>query len=339
MANWSYIALPCAPNVSSGQREITEAHARHVTWRVDDAATATFTIDGRSNELTGIVPLASDLIIRRNGVKMFRGRIAPAGDDVDETVHQTQLGAWDYRKMLDTRMIGTTGRSFSNTDQAVIAWTVIAESQALSGGNWGVTNGLGSTSTQPRDNNMDPGEPLGKVIGDMGRMDGGYEWEISEELVFNRWYPTRGAVTGKVIDFGGVASKVKRTFDPTIFANAAMATGAETTVPVLVTDAGIATDPRGRWELQRGYTIELQDSLNDRAIWLEGQTSVIKPAFSVQLAPERWGGKSDIWLGDVVKLQVESGWMAVDAPYRVVEIDIAIDDDGGETVTFGMVGV
>lgn len=336
MTDWTWVVGGVPPS-GTEQRELTKGRGRTVTWRVDAAATAQFTINGRSDEAAEIVELETDLTVYRDGVKLFRGRIGPSGDDIGPSTHVAQFTAVDYRGMLAYRQIGAAGRIFAATSQATIPWTLISESQALSGGNWGITNGIGSTSAVNRDRTIDPGKPVMEVINEIGRLDNGFEWEIDAALALNRWYPTRGTANGVVLDYGGLVAKVHRQLDPKDFANSVLVTGAQGLTPVASVTAGIGTDPKGRLETSKGYpSITEQSTLNDRGPWLLDQTSVLRPTNSVTLRPGRWGGPTHIWLGDPVTLAINSGRLAVNDSHRVVEISVQPGDDGTETVTLGL---
>jgi hypothetical protein len=337
-ATWAFVLGPPAP--AAGQSiELTQATGRQLVFRVDAPATAAFAVDGRAPEAALIAPLATDLTIRRNGTALFRGRIGAESDSIDATKHQASFAASDYRGMLAYRRVGAAGRTFTQVDQGAIAWTLISENQALPGRNWGITNGVGATSGQLRDRTIDPGTPILKVITDMGQVLNGFEWEISPDLVLNRWYPTRGSATGRLLTLGGNVASATRKLDPGGFANFVIATGDKETTPVTATASDIATDARGAFEFQQGSTIKEQTTLTARAPWLLDQMKTVPTTWNVTLAAERWDGPADIWLGDTVGLWIRSGRLDAQVNHRVVELRVAIGDNGGETVTLGLLAV
>ena len=337
MSEWAWV-IGGAPPSGVETRQLVTARSRSVTWRVDAPATAQFVVDGRHEEASEFLDLATDLHVYRDGTKLFRGRVVSEQDSVNENVHASQFSAVDYRGMLNYRVIGEAGRTFAATDQAVIAWTLISESQALSGGNWGVTNGVGSTSGTNRDRTYDPGKALGDAISELGRVTNGFEWEITPSLALNRYFPRRGSVLGTVLDYGGVIASVSRARKPSDYANSVLVTGDEALTPTRATSGTIASDPRGRWEDAAGFpSIKEQATLNARATWLLSEASTPRPELSVKLTTDAWTGSSDLWVGDTVTVAVNSGRLAINAAHRVVEVSIALDDEGTEAVTLGMV--
>ncbi len=322
------------------QRQLTRAKSRRFTPRLDGGFDFQFSIDARADEAALLTPLASDVWAWRDGTRMFRGRYCPAQGQLSPDVHTITIQCVDYRGLLTAmnRNVGAAGRTFAATDQGTIAWTLINESQALSGGALGITDGVGSTSGTTRDRTLDPFKPIAEDIAQMGRLDDGFEWEIDPLLALNRWYPTRGTVTGVVLDYGGVISSASWQVDPTRFGNHVAVTGSEGLTPVTATSGTVATDPRGRWERVESYpSVVEQATLTARAPALLAQTSVLDVDWTVTLTPGRWLGPTHFWIGDTVTLAVKDGpWNFAD-PYRVVEMQIAIGESGEEVVQVSLV--
>lgn len=337
MAVWSWV-LGGPPPAGVRLRQLTKARGRTVTWRLDGPATAQFTIDGRSDEALGVIALATDLTIYREGVKMFRGRVGPEIDDISTDRHVSQFTFLDYRAMLAFRQAGTAGTAYPTlTAAGVIALGLITTSQALSGGDWGITAGVGTTTGTSRTLTADPGKPVLESINELGRMSNGYEWEIDADLKLNLWHPRRGASNGVVLDFRGLVSRVNRQLDPKDFANSDLVTGATGLTPVAAVTAGIATDPRGRWELSAGFpSVQDQPTLDAKGPWVLAQASTLRPTYTVVLRPGRWKGPTHIWLGDTVTHVVKSGRLNIADPFRVAEISVQPGEDGTETVALGL---
>ena len=338
-AVWTWVIGPGASQASSRPlRELTEAKGRTLTWRVDGHAVAQFTIDGRSDEIDDLNPLETDLWVWRDGVLMFRGRIGPENDQIDQTRHLCQFTATDYRGMLKYRTVGIVPFTRTATAQATIAWDLVQLTQATTGGNWGVTRGLTPVGTL-RDREYPPGKQILEALEQLANVDGGFEWEISPDLVLNIWTPTRGADNGVILDRGGLISALDRNLSPDDYGNHVIALGSDSTTPQQRSSATIATDPRGRWEVVQSYsTIERQATLNLRADWLLTEASALKAPLVATFTPRRWEGKDHLWIGDTARLQVSSGRLgAVDV--RAAEVQVSCGDNGTETVRVGLLEV
>lgn len=338
--DWTWVLGYAAP-LTTEIRELTGAYGRSITARLDGPWTAQFTIDGRSEEAAAITALATDLHVYRDGIKVFRGRICTESDAVDETRHVTSFTAKDYRGMLGHRRIGVDGLTFVGEDQAEIAWQLVRYTQLLANGNWGITNGVGSTSGTNRDRTYDPLKPILDAMTELGNVEGGFEWEIDANLALNRWFPYRGVQSPDIrLDYGGRVTAFTRLLQPNDFGNYALASGAESTSPTFAVGAGLTTDPRGRWEVATSNpSIIEQNTLQGKANWLRDQAQVLRPEIAVTLAPGRWGGMTDIGLGDQVRMGLQSGRLAELTTERVVEITMVPGDSGGETIRMGLVAV
>jgi hypothetical protein len=350
--SWIFAVGDPAPTLAPS-RELAEATGRRLTFRLDAACDAQFSWTGEAapwatdHEARSIVPLAKDLQVWRDGDRLFRGRLASRSGQCGADQYTVQWTALDYRNMLNHRQIGSAGRTFSSaTAQSTIAITLIDESEALSGGAWGVDLGTNSGTDTTRTLTLDPGQPLGDAIASQGRLDAGYEWAIEPDstgdLKLNVWHASvkRGADNGVVLDYGGLVTAFTDLTDPDQFANSVLVTGDMNLTPVTAVTAGIGTDPRGRWERSFGFpTISEQATLTARGPYVLDQSSVLRPEYVVELTAGYWQGRSHVWLGDIVLLVIRVADLDVVADHRVVEVGITISDEGDETVTLGLLSV
>ena len=341
MADWSWVI---GPGASSGDpspdRELgRDATGRVLTRRLRAASTAQFTVDARSAAALEIVDKVSDLWIWRDGVEMFRGRIT-IPDDTVSAKHSTTYTATCYRGMMSTRTVGAADVSVTG-EQAAIVWGLIAATQARPGGDWGIVPGLVPEGGPIRERNWPAGKSLADAIDELADVDDGFEWEISPDMRLNVWSPRRGSDDPVVLDYGGVVGQVRVTGDPTRFGNVVIATGSKETTPVVAEIPGITSDPRGRWELvDSSPTVVLQSTLVERAPARLVQALTDGVALSAQIATgtdagPRWSGPDDLWLGDAVRLVVNSGRLG-EFDARAHEITLVPGDDGVETVTVGL---
>src|SRR6185436_5684959 len=171
--------------------------------------------------------------------------------------------------MLDRRYVQAAGVYFPpGTDQATIPMALIAATQALPGGDWGIVDGVGATSSTTRELAAPAGKSINKVITDLARLENGFEWEVDPTLTLNRWYPVRGSDLGRILDFGGLIGSVSGQLDPADFANVATAIAGEGLTPAVAATDDVATDERGRWETVESFpTVSLQATLDAKAPW------------------------------------------------------------------------
>jgi len=203
-----------------------------------------------------------------------------------------------------------------------------------------------------RDRTYEAGDSVGERIQELSEVQDGFDWDLlplsASSLSFRTWFPQRGRSGGVVLILGGLAAAVSRELNPTDYANAIRYTGAAgddvTPGPTAVErEAGYleipGTYPEGRWDAVFGDdSLTTQSALDDRAAWQLAQSQVVRPTYTVRLHRGAWEGPDHIWLGDTVRLIIPSGRLDVDTSARVYEVEIDIDEDGGETVTLTLGG-
>lgn len=321
--------------------QLSEATARKVTWRLTEPSDASFTVDGASRDAERIEELVTDLWVWRNGSPVYRGRVGPTSDSHDGDAHRMSVTTADYRAVLGRRLLfeGDT-LTYAAQDQALIAWNLIATTQAR--GSLGIVRGQGQVTGVARDRAYEAGEYVGPYIDALSKVANGFEWDVtpslaSTDLTFDVFYPRRGADRQVVLDFPGTVRSFSRSVDPGKYANSIRQSGDEALTAVRVDAPDIASRPEGRWDLQLGETTILEAAtLTARAQAEHADAQVITPAWTVTLQPNTWGGPNHIWLGDPVILAVRSGRLDVVASYRVQEIGLDLDDSGTATVTVSL---
>jgi hypothetical protein len=333
MTAWQFLAYPAASASALG--ELTELRDCVISWPLTEPAEASFVLDGR-HELAALVDeLVVDLVILRDGVPVFRGRIGATGDDIDEDEHRATFAAVDYRGLLTDTRILLTSQVFSAVAQGSIVRSLIALTQGQSGGALGIS----ATSTTVPDTatartiTFDPGRTIGESINDLAKLDNGFDWWIGADRVAWLASPARGTTRDLVLEYGSTVSKVRRTFDPTDFGNVIMATGADGVTPQVATAANIATRPEGRIErLESLPDITSTTVLSSLATKALAVRSTVLAAYTVTLKPGIWA-PGDLSPGDTTLLVVRSGRLDVTISERVSLINVSIGEDAAsETV-------
>jgi microcystin-dependent protein len=333
MATWSFqLVRPTGEYVGA----LSAATARKLSFFVDAAATAAFTMPGDHPQTAQIAELSVDVAASRNGTALFRGRVGNSTDQLTADTITSTFAALDYRGMLGRRILwqGVT-RSFRGADQADIAWQMIADTQALAGGALSITRGAAAATGQRRDRDYDPGKNLGEAITQLGQVQNGFEWEIDASRRFNLFYPQRGRSTGLVLTYGRDIVEAARSLDASAFANAIRFNGSNNTTADELTVT--SWDPeQGRWDGQKSDpNLILQATVDQRAAYELADASTLTPAYQVTMVEGLWD-PAQIWVGDTVTLVVASGRLNVNAAYRIVQIDITLSDDGAEKVVLSV---
>ena len=341
MARWQFVAATAAGEPVA---DLLGARSRKVTFRRDGPCEASWSMDGRWSAITGNPPdaavvkeLLNDVLVYRDGDLLFRGRIGPTEDTVDADSHTVSMAAVDYRGYLDRRIL-YAAQTYTATDQAGIAWALVDYANTRIGGDVGITRGTGQTTGVNRDRNYEAGKSIGEALDELGRVIGGFDWEVDPWLRLNVYSPSRGTIRDFVAEYGSNVARVSRSVDPGSYANAVRSTGdTALTTAVTLNAATLATRPERRFDLAvSDPDVKVQQTVQDRASAALAIAEVIQPSYTVTLRPGRWS-PGDVWLGDVTKIVVRSGRLDVNTSERVEEISVSVGDDGSETVelTYG----
>lgn len=303
---------------------------------------------------------------------LYRGRIGKTADTLNDSGHQVAVPSVDYRGLLKRRLLMTgfttipsgnstyvagdstgngRGQRWTQIDQMVIAWDLIDGVQRLANGDMGIANGEGQSSGKLRDRTFQMGESIGDLIDNLSEVVDGFDWDITPTydasgglgLQLDRWFPGRGIQRNEVLAYlpsGANVQSVQRQVDSSDFANAIRLKGRapESTGSV----QGVEPSPverystpgaEGRWDKMFDEDVTTAAGMADRADWRITDSSLIQPSYTVVLKPGVWRGPDHFFLGDTVKLVIQSGRLNVDTDLRVQTIDIDIDENGDETVS------
>jgi hypothetical protein len=344
MADWTF-AVGGTPPGGAPSIALSNAYGRQLTMRVesDQNHQATFTVNGKDPQAAAFTELQSDLWCWRSGTTapIFQGRIGPTIDTLDSSKHSVAVTAWDYREVLNRRRLFTGDTlTWTAIEQATIVWNLIQATQGRAGGNLGIVQGAGAHTGVPRTISFAAGDFVTADILNLAQLDAGFDWDITpygtQDLRVDIFYPYRGVPRGVVLEYGGsLVNQITRNVDPSTFADALLITGdpSLTLTPQQPEATDISTRPEGRWDQIMGTTYLTQTALNSHAAYMLANAETVTPSYSIVLQVNAWNGPGHIWLGDAVTVRINSGRLTVDDVLRVLEVDIAIGDNGDEKVT------
>jgi hypothetical protein len=359
MATWHWVVADTHGNAIG---EITNATARQVSWYLVDAGTVSWQMDAMDPQAAMMNEGFTDLMLYRDTRLMYRGRIGSSQDTLgspntgggsgDPDTHTVQFSAIDYRGMLGFRLIPDSPAwgPWNNEDQGQIAWNLIQRTQAQPGGDWGITHGLWTPSVQRTLPIGDPGSLVEGAINQIAEVDAGFEWEVDPTLKFNIWpIPSqgiynqlgRGQNIGMQLTYGDNVMAALRSLDTTQYANVVRYAGAGSLVSNQnIVSMGLAPQfgTEGRWETEQSDTNVTTQPMLDiaarvRLVFAYSMT----PSYSMTLT-HGWWDPTQIWLGDIVTLNMQHGRLGETFSARVSEIDLYQGDNASEETIVITVG-
>lgn len=232
--SWQFIAGPATGGL---ELALTDATSRKYTAKLTDSDEIAFSLDGRHPQAAAIDELATDVHVLwtpENGTPrlLSRGRIGPTGDSLDEDNHRLDVAALDYRAILSRRILYSTSTlTYTGQDQALIAWNLLQATQTRTGGDLGISRGIGQVTGIVRDRTYEAGDKIGEQLQALSEVIDGFDWDINpageSAQTLDIYYPQRGTDRGVVLEYGGLVDKVQRQIDPGDYGNALRMTGAD----------------------------------------------------------------------------------------------------------------
>jgi hypothetical protein len=342
--NWGFVVWDPSTNTAIG--ELAAPTSRQISYQLNDASLCNFQMNGRDPQALWVLETSTDIVAIRNGHMMYRGRLGSSSDSMDENTHSVSFSAIDYRGMLSRRMVPGGGLTYTNVDQATIAWNLVTAAQSGAGGNWNITRGVWTPSVN-RTLTAAGGAYIDATINDLSNLDNGFDWEINAHLALNVWpVPTkniytglgRGQSIGMNLTYGDNVQHAARTTYTTNFANVVRYSGSNTVGAVtkdIVSEAiySASFGTQGRWETQEGNTdITSSANLDAMALAELTRTGILLPAYQLTLT-KGWWDPTQLFLGDIVQVNVKSGRLNDHYQARVSQIDVYINDTSNtETV-------
>ena len=338
--------IPQAFTVAVGrgqpQQELTSFNSVGVTMNLVDGDMIQFGVDGRSPEAAIVDELATDvwldgLVRQRFRINSIQQQWTEHGLDV------ASVTALSYKRLLGSRLVGPGGLSFTGVDQGDIVWGLINHAQSRTNGSWGITKGS-STTGIVRTRNYHEGDNVGDQAKNMQEVIDGCWWDVDADLVYRALMLDTVAISPTPIAMGVNALRMTRSSSSGRFGNVAYADGGGDTVPVWHEATDLATDPRGRWEVPRGFpTTTTQATLVDSAAAVLDEISHPLSTWHVELEPSRYLEDSMFMPGDRAVVVIPP---TVVAPFghvpatrvvcQVTEVVVTVSGDGDVAVRLAL---
>jgi hypothetical protein len=354
---WKFVAVARWPS-NAGQGDLSDAFSRSIKFDLLKPATMTLSIPGRSPQIDWLAALRSDILAYRwndltgTYVPMFRGVINHSEDAISPTTHTVTLTGTDYRGVFSRRLMRGPLSWTTAIEQSSLVQQIVAYGDQPTGytGRLGLNYRLCNPDGTPlaatgvqRTRSYLNGQAIDAALDDISTDINGFDYSVEPDLndpsataVVTMWYPQRGvAKSNWVAHYGSTVTDVSRVVDATAYSSYALTIGnaaglyAESYGPGW-TDP--VNNPEGAWmTVQTQNTVSVFTTLQQNSDGIIAMYGDLEPAYTLTLAPGRWS-PADCWLGDVVRLIINSGRLKVDTDVRITQVGITLDEQGRETV-------
>lgn len=307
-------------------QEITTFGSVTVQYDMAVGTTISLVIAGNDPASLHVDELATDIWLMGDLTERFRAWAVwqdwdHQGDD------RVSIQGVTYDRLLNRRhVMSPAGLSFAaGTDQGAILWGFWQHTQAQTNGDLGVTLGTPNVTGITRSANYEYGDNLGAMAENLSKMDDGPWWIVNADKELIVRMPDAFDFIAQPLQLGVNCHKLQRAATGADFGNVVFGDAdAETTTPVVASTAGLATDPRGRWEVAKAWpSVKVQATLQshvDGAL-LEANTPLTH--WNIEMKPERWAFDSRLGVGDFAVLVVPPSLAGpVGAPAEKIAVQV-----------------
>jgi hypothetical protein len=318
-------------------RKITQIRndADLIEWELDLNEYERFCALNGVDPSTLLVNGQTEIRVKRLGEYLSGGQLNYKDLIVDATRQVIQIRASGFVQLLADRYTDAT-REFTATDASTIAWTAIAESQAKTNGDFGITQG--ALATIGNHDRTYQWRDLKSLVQDLA-VQTGFDFEITPTKVFNTYTAIGSSRPEIIFESPGNILSYELPEDGTALANEIIAfgsgNGTDAGVTVTVDDEGAqetvqlrqkTLTTNGVDDSQGGVTSAANAEL---AAWaLPFEIPII--TVSGDVAPF----VTDYGIGDRVRVKLGGYGMVshINGLYRIERREITIDDNDHEEV-------
>jgi hypothetical protein len=312
--------------------EVTNWFDLKFSRRLNDFGECTFSFSA-DDEL--MIPL---IALRRYQTKIYRNdslvwageQVVNSGSLKANSDNKSVITSYEYLEQLASRYTGAY-RRFSSTDAGTIAWTLIDESQSLTNGDFGITQGTIET-TKNRDRTYENKNIL-DAIKDLSAVIDGFDFELTPDKVFNV-YSQKGIdrSTTTVFDYGTNILDVLVTENFGNPYNSSIVIGEDNRVER--TDSTAASIYKLRQSLINASGVTEDTTLNDKG---DSNNRKYKgPLLKVSFGqiPGTSPSFGSLSLGDIVRIRVDRGIYNVSNNFRIYGYNVAVSQQNQESVSY-----
>jgi hypothetical protein len=338
----------------------------------DSAAQLSFDVDGHAGDAALIQELAHDVIAWRwdeasgADVAMFRGIVADADDELDESSHVVSFTCHDYFALLDRRAFTSPNQVvYTSLDQDTIAaalLTLASSATTGAGASFGAASylplqayraaGDGSTRVALSGHlvtlTVQGGTLIGTQLDQLAKLSGGFEYDVKAlgasggvADALRIFYPSQGVVrTDTPLIYGANVAKVSRLLSSADYANYWRVLGNnQSTAQSAVQVYGEATTPDA-FNLLVGTFMSVDQTADQVDPALLGSVAagqlgihgpLLLPTYTLTLEAGAYT-YGMLNMGDTAQLVIRSGRLNVNTAVRVLGLTYDIGDDGEEDV-------
>jgi hypothetical protein len=264
--------------------------------------------------------------------------------DVSGGVDTTTLGfEWQgIASYLQDALVYPQASAYSST---TLPWTWINTYQTRTGGSYGITQGTVTGTPPTRQKTITQETSLFEAIHDLASSGDAFDWTIDTNRAYREWHSQRGSDNGIVLEPGVNVTEWSYTENtgPGEIVTDVLVNGPPGSQQTTASDS-TARSTYGRREAALSFFADFEGvSVTDGQLKAHADAAIAGRTAPIVIPQVRlvaghasipWGS---YWLGDTVTFRVRAAnYDFINAPYRIVQIDVSLDENDNESITLGV---
>jgi len=293
-----------------------------------------------------IVPGGTGLYVERDEVIMWGGILWTTQADVAGDTFV--LNGEGFLSYFRRRVIRTTQSWPSGEYQENIASELIDYAQLVAGGDIDiVTSSVSAGKVRNRTYLSEERKSIGDAIEQLAAVDDGFDFDFVSAWVadaltttFTTTYPNTGRATSYIFELGTNVSVMGVSKDGTTIVSSAEAIGAGLGDEAII---GVATNAALHSQYPRLEAVETFSDIRDYdTLGLHAERRLKRgsgpmESISLKVFADTLPALGAYMVGDLVEVRGTYGFIDIDSTYRIMEIGVAVNEDGAEQITLGLV--
>lgn len=345
MAQWQFITQT---RNGSAIADIDGLTSRRMTFQLNRPPVITGSLlannpKARRDSIGGLRPGVHEMIPYRSGSPLETvfalSRATVVGEADAMRVEFEWQGIASY---LQDALVFDQTTAYSST---TLPWTWINAFQSRTGGSLGITQGVVTGTAPTRQKSIAQYAGVLDTIVDLSESGAGFDWAIDASRTYREWHPTRGSSNGLVLEYGVNVTSFGYTEScgPGEIVSDVYVQGPPGSQEVTASDSTARTT-FGRREASLTFFADFEDTtVTNGQIQKHADVAIADRNAPIVIPQVRlvrdhqstqWGS---YWLGDTITFRATVGnYDSINAQYRIVQVDVELDDNDNEAVTLGL---
>lgn len=305
--------------------------------KLNGVGECSFSVPTTDTKLLTLTSLRNyETLIYRDKTLVWAGEQAYRQSNLTQNgLRETSVHSYTFLEQLNQRFTAAI-KTFSATDAGQIAWTLINDSQTLTDGDYGITQGS-IPATVNRDRTYEYKNVMEAII-QLTEVLNGFDFEITDSKVFNVFARKGNDLSQSIVlEWGtnieslGIDEDFKTPTNEAIVLGSGFGSAQNTAV---YTDTSYRSINKLRQQ-RVSYTDVIENvTLTDKGTAIVNQSR--QPIISVSLKQlsNTYPSFQSFTLGDTIRLVVKEGIFAIDTAYRAYGHTVTVDRNNKESIEY-----